>query len=555
MKLAPRVVRQLLLHSLKMLPLVDKNFYLSRYPDVAELGIDPTQHFARYGFFEGRSANAMHERWKKSLRAALARVIGFDCQYYLAENQDVAAAGVDPLAHFLKHGMAEGRRPRAPKVDRAALQLLLASFVSACTGRPTSAGSRSQTLGGLAKRGAKRALAAAVLIERIIARRHGQQTLIRHLPLAEVSTHSPPWIHVEHVEAASEYTFQEPEIIGEPAARPHRTVTVPAKWIATVCDAVVIGGYQVIANDHLIVYEPAAAPHSNFVAGAWRYVTGVTGDRSAICHYDYTCRVELREGILLSGRCSPNYYHWLIEYLARLYALRHRAHLREVPLIVDADMYPQEFESLALIAPGWPVYKLAPNTLLRVGKLHIPSIPTYLPDSVDIPFWQGSALCHATLNFLRDAAYQRYGIGRTPPTRKIFLTRRGARTIVGMNEIEQALERIGFECIDSGQLGFEAQVKLFSECTMIVGPLGAAFTNLIFCQPGCKVLGLASPYVKRFCLQANLARFAGCEYKILAGEHPSYQPGDEHRMSDVVTMHADFSISPQALVAAIEAWH
>lgn len=554
MKLAPRVAKQLLLHLLKMLRVVDKDFYLSHYPDVAELGIDPIHHFARYGLFEGRSANAMHDRWKNALRAVLARVIGFDRGYYLSENEDVAAAGIDPLKHFLRDGMAEGRHPRAPAAHRTALQLLLTAFVSACAGRRTSAGGRTQTLGGLAKRGDKWALAAAARLEQIVARRHGQQTLIRHVPLAEVYPQPPHWIHVEQVEAASKYTFQEPEIVGEPEARPDRTVTVPTKWVATVCDAMVIGGFQVIANDHLVVYEPAAAPHSDFVAGAWQYVTGVAGDRSAICHYDYGRTAELEEGILLSGRCSPNYYHWLIEYLTRLYALRSRAHLQEIPLIVDAQMYPQEFESLALVAPTWPIYKLAPNTLLRVSKLHIPSIPTHLPDSVDTPFWQGSALCHATLSYLRDAVYQRYGIGRIKPTRKVFLTRRGARTIVGMSEIEQSLERIGFECIDSGQLGFEAQVKLFSECTMIVGPLGAAFTNLIFCQPGCKVLGLASPYIKRFCLQANLARFAGCDYKIFPGEHPSYQPGDEHRMSDVATMHTNFSVSPKALVAAIEAW-
>ena len=36
---------------------------------------------------------------------------GFNANYYLAHNPDVAAAGVDPLTHYLQHGKAEGRLP------------------------------------------------------------------------------------------------------------------------------------------------------------------------------------------------------------------------------------------------------------------------------------------------------------------------------------------------------------------------------------------------------------------------------------------------------------
>ena len=497
----------------------------------------------------------MHDRCKKLLGAVLARAIGFDPKYYLSEYEDVAAAAIDPLMHYLRYGFAEGRRAR-PRVTRpTGTQIWLAPFIAAFTGRSPLAAGRSQTLIAFAQRGDKWGLAAALLLERVLAFRRGHRTFIKRLPLAELSTQSYGWITMEHVEPAGQYTFREPEIIGECEPRPKRTVAVPAQWIATVSNATVIGAFQVVANGHLVVYEPAAAPHNDFVAGAWRFVTGVAGHRSAICHYDYERTATLDEGILLSGRCSPNYYHWLIEYLTRLHILKSHAHLRSIPLIVDADMYQQEFDSLAAIAPDWPIYRLAPNTLLNVRKLHIPSIPTYLPDSVGIPFWQGSALCHATLKFVRDAVLERYGIHRTKPTRKIYLARRGARNIVGSDEIEEALQNIGFECIDTGRLGFEEQVRLFSECVMIVGPLGAAFTNVIFCQPGCKILGLASPYVKRFCMQANLAAFAGCDYKIFAGEHPSYLPGDEYRMTDVATMHSDFTVSAKGLVAAIEEWH
>lgn len=41
---------------------------------------------------------------------------GFDPDFYLAEYRDVAAAGIDPLDHYLRHGQAEGRLPRSPEL-------------------------------------------------------------------------------------------------------------------------------------------------------------------------------------------------------------------------------------------------------------------------------------------------------------------------------------------------------------------------------------------------------------------------------------------------------
>ena len=39
-----------------------------------------------------------------------------------------------------------------------------------------------------------------------------------------------------------------------------------------------------------------------------------------------------------------------------------------------------------------------------------------------------------------------------------------------------------------GQLSFEEQIYLFHNAKIIVGPHGAAFTNLVFCQPNTNVI-------------------------------------------------------------------
>jgi O-antigen biosynthesis protein len=62
----------------------------------------------------GARAGEVEERTFRSADLESA-AHGFDPDFYLAEYPDVAAAGVDPLDHYLRHGRAEGRLPRSPE--------------------------------------------------------------------------------------------------------------------------------------------------------------------------------------------------------------------------------------------------------------------------------------------------------------------------------------------------------------------------------------------------------------------------------------------------------
>jgi hypothetical protein len=75
-------------------PIFDKAYHLAHNPDVAAAGVDPLAHYLQFGWHEGRDPSA----W-------------FDTSYYLAQNPDVKAAGVDPLIHFETFGWKEGRDP------------------------------------------------------------------------------------------------------------------------------------------------------------------------------------------------------------------------------------------------------------------------------------------------------------------------------------------------------------------------------------------------------------------------------------------------------------
>src|SRR5690348_12171424 len=77
----------------------DRQYYLSRYPDVRESGMDSLFHYLRFGATELRQPHP----W-------------FHTGYYLKRYPDVSRSGINPLIHFLHCGAFEGRQPH-PEFD------------------------------------------------------------------------------------------------------------------------------------------------------------------------------------------------------------------------------------------------------------------------------------------------------------------------------------------------------------------------------------------------------------------------------------------------------
>ncbi|HUJ75333.1 MAG TPA: glycosyltransferase, partial [bacterium] len=74
----------------------DAAFYRQARPDVAAAGLNPLLHYLAFGAREGVDPNPF-----------------FDSSYYLDAYPDVAAAGVNPLLHYLRWGWREQRQPSA----------------------------------------------------------------------------------------------------------------------------------------------------------------------------------------------------------------------------------------------------------------------------------------------------------------------------------------------------------------------------------------------------------------------------------------------------------
>jgi hypothetical protein len=73
--------------------LLDTKYYLSKYPDLSQAGVNPLRHYLEFGAAEGRKPNPL-----------------FAPDYYLRRNS-LNAGDVNPVIHFLQVGGPSGMSP------------------------------------------------------------------------------------------------------------------------------------------------------------------------------------------------------------------------------------------------------------------------------------------------------------------------------------------------------------------------------------------------------------------------------------------------------------
>lgn len=206
---------------------------------------------------------------------------------------------------------------------------------------------------------------------------------------------------------------------------------------------------------------------------------------------------QLPEAVLLSGGHADNYYHWMFEVLPRALLLEQAGvEWRALPVLAPTDMAFQR-ESLAVLGIA-DVRALQAEGVISVGRLHC----TLPPFAQRVP---RAAVC----NWLRSCL----GAKTDGPRRRLLIQRRhGKRSIRNFDELAAALVPLGFEIVAAEKLTFAEQVARFAAADCVVAAHGAGLANLVFCQPGTRVIELLSAdYLTR--LYADIATDCALEYR------------------------------------------
>jgi len=179
--------------------------------------------------------------------------------------------------------------------------------------------------------------------------------------------------------------------------------------------------------------------------------------------------------VLVAGHAGwRNYSHWLFQSLSPL-LLADQVGLGKAHAILP-PLGPVQRELLAFA--GWESDRY---TELPAGTAVLPREGVYTNlTGGDFPFLPHPAI---TASFEAIA-------GRAPRSafagRLVFLSRSDTRKRVMVNESELAarLQSEGYAIVAPGALSALEQIALFRDAALIVGPHGAAFTNLLFSPRG-----------------------------------------------------------------------
>jgi len=280
---------------------------------------------------------------------------------------------------------------------------------------------------------------------------------------------------------------------------------VPAAFCYQIPQARVASPYgDVIAPDGKLVYdgskESGRQPHER-----------------SVCTLKFPPVQETNRtiGVIAGVKGGSNYYHFLVDVLPRIYLLKHSQFWSKIDLFYTNKFLPglQKLKPILGMAglAGRDIFWADAYSHIR-GKSVVATSLTGLPGmSYFKPRW--------VFEFLR-STYLSQGKSPNMPCPKLYISRSraGFRRVLNERAVLDYLIPLGYQPVWLEDLSFAEQVGLFQQAEQIIAPHGAGLANLIWCQPGAKVIEFFSPQYLPECYWV-IAKQIGLCYGYLVGKN------------------------------------
>ncbi len=218
--------------------------------------------------------------------------------------------------------------------------------------------------------------------------------------------------------------------------------------------------------------------------------------------------------LILGGNGARCYYHWMVDILPKLGLLEKAGiSLEEIDHFIVRSIH-SEFQRSTLQALGIPlsrIYSVNQNpeffaeTIIHVRYYNMmgmgmqPFVPEFLKSSFSPQLQE--TIVERSFPLVERIRSKLRSKGKT--SRKISMIKRlyisrpkGVRRGVSNNdEVEAFLETRGFTSLAMEGLSVTEQAKLLSAAEIVVSPHGGGLTNLVFCNPGTKVIELFGEHI------------------------------------------------------------
>lgn len=313
---------------------------------------------------------------------------------------------------------------------------------------------------------------------------------------------------LEYIEIASAYTSKlqlDQSFIDacSPYAKPKMTIEVPGDYIVALKNGRVYShdaaNMAVITQDNLLVEE---------VSFQWSNDVVRTATHNILFKERLFNAPKKIKGnvfsLLAGGGAITYYYHWVLDAIPKISLLKSAGLFDTIDFFLVPN-YIYKFQKEYLDHFGIPASKIINAEVTP----HIQADTLYVASYVRIDDHHPKWVC--------DFLYQSFITADKKDRSRdklIYIARGDAalnRKVINEKEVIEMLRLYGFEVHYLSGLTVIEQAKLFNSARIVVGAHGAGLTNIVFCEPGSKVLEFfPDNYVRH--LFYDLANKRGVEY-------------------------------------------
>ena len=360
--------------------------------------------------------------------------------------------------------------------------------------------------------------------------------------MAALAQHAPE-LGLVHVSSLGSTTVRLPPLVfgapfverwalaEEPSGASGRdgSYTSYAPWVFIIPNAIVhaagivcVGGF--VIEETLVHTNPVTDGYRPERDGIWINVTA--GPRLPGAHISTLCG------------SAGSYYHALVDGIGRLSVLPDNILAGSAGLLVPASRLPTVTWLQQQVAQRW---SLSRAEIERHGTLQVEQLVLAQPHDSTCNYHPRLA---DWFSELADLTHGEQATG----ARRFFIDRRStqSRSLANEDAVIAALEPLGIQPVAAEYLSGSAQIALFRNAELVVGPHGAGFANLLFASPGCRVLEMQMDAYCHWGFR-RIAALKGLSYDCvvgrLAGRWPE-QPG--------AVQAARWQVSVQHVAAAVQ---
>lgn len=276
--------------------------------------------------------------------------------------------------------------------------------------------------------------------------------------------------------------------------------------------------------------------------------------------------------ISLLGQCNGNYAHWVLEVLTRLAFVETMPALKGLPLLVDDPGHEVLRSALhALNKSGRHIIFVENAQKVEAETIFFLTSPSFTPPEtrrffekgeIDVPREKQFCFSPKALWTLRNFFTQEIADFYLPITANetlradmsavcplVYIPRKpgttgNGRHIENARPVEALLVERDFSIIDTSAISFTEQILALKGAKVVVSAAGASLVNLVFCEPGVRVVLLSPQYRDaNWFYWTNLMAALGHHLYIVLGP----QVGDGGSQ----IYHRDFRVSLSLLDAAV----